>query len=356
VLALDAVGFARDHPAIVSGLHGADDFLVDADGTLAMQPAIAPTRDTALAVRALLEAGVDPRHDALRRAADWLVAAQVFQPGDWAVLAPRLEPGGWSASPTDDAYPDVALSADVVLALGELPVAATPAGRRALAYGRNWTLGMQSRGGGWASFDVDNAVSLPLPGLEMPVDAPAADVTGRLLELMAATGYGLDFGRARAAVAFLRRSQRPDGSWPARWGVNAVCGTAGALAGLAAIGDDPAGPTMRAAVAWLVAHQNVDGGWGDSPRSYIDPTAGSVGDSTPTQTAWALLGLIAAGGEPGDAVERGIDWLLAAQRSDGTWSEHASTGTGIPGRLYLRRHLDRHVFPLLALARWRRRR
>ena len=351
VLALDAVGFARDHPAIVSGLHGADDFLLECGGTLAVQPATAPTRDTALAVRALLDAGVEPGHDALARAGEWLLGAQVFQPGDWAVLNPRLDPGGWPATPADDAYPAVDISACVLAVLAELPVAGTPAGRRALAYGCNWTLGMQSRGGGYATFDVDNAVALPLPGLDSPIDAPAADVTGRALELMAAVGYGMDFGRARAAVAFLRRSQRADGSWPGRWGVNAVYGTADALAGLVAIGEDRGSQTVRAGVGWLAAHQNADGGWGDTPASYADPTLAGTGDSTPSQTAWALLGLLAAGGEPRAAVERGVDWLVRAQGSDGTWAEAASTGTALPGRLYLRRHIDRHAFPLMALAR-----
>ncbi len=350
VLALDAVGFAHDHPAMVSGLQGVDDFLIECEGALVVQPSSWPTADTALAVRALLDGGLDRAHPVLARAGEWLVRAQSFRAGDWAVLNPRLEPGGWSPAPADEWYPDVGVSATVLLTLQALPLTATPAGKRALAYGLNWTLGMQSRGGGYARFDVDNAVSLPVPGLETALDPPSADVTGRVLEAMAGAGYGVELGRARRAVEFLHASQRADGSWRGQCG--GIHGTWCALAGLVAIGEEPGAPAVRRAVEWLVSHQNADGGWGETPASSGDEQPGS-GESTPSQSAWACLGLLAAGAR-NEALARGIDYLVRTQGPDGTWAERQATATALRGRVYLRAHLHRHVFPLMALGRYAR--
>ncbi len=358
VLALHAVGFAHDHPAIVSGIQGVDDFLVECEGTLMYQPCVSPNWDTALAAKALLDAGVDPAHPSLGRAGDWLVANQIFRPGDWSVLNPRLEPGGWAFEFANDHYPDVDDSAVILMVLEALPLADTPAGKRAIAYGLNWTLGMQSRNGGFGAFDTDNTAAflnrIPFADMEAMIDPPTEDLTGRLLHLMGTTGYRADFGRARRAIEFLRRTQRPDGSWWGRWGVNFVYGTWCALAGLEAIGEDMRAPWIRHAVDWLLAHQNGDGGWGETVASYDDESLAGKGDSTPSQTAWALLGLIAAGEAAHPAVDRGVDWLLRRQGPDGTWEERAFTGTGFPRHFYLRYHLYRHYFPLMALGRWRR--
>src|SRR5947199_179381 len=272
VLALHAVGFAADHPAMMSGIQGVEDFLVECEGTLMYQPCVSPNWDTALAARALLDAGLDPAHPALGRAAEWLVANQIFRPGDWAVI-----------------------------------------------------------------------------------DPPTEDVTGRVLHLMGTIGYRLDFGRARRAVEFLRRTQRSDGSWWGRWGVNFIYGTWGALAGLERIGEDMRAPYVRRAVEWLATHQNPDGGWGETVASYDDESLAGKGESTPSQTAWALLGLLAADGPSSPAVERGVDWLVRTQGPDGTWQERLFTGTGFPRHFYLRYHLYRHYFPLMALGQYRAR-
>ncbi len=357
-LALHAVGFAKDHPVMVSALHGVDDFLVECEGTLMYQPCVSPNWDTALAAKALLDAGLDPAHPALARAGEWFLKNQIFRPGDWSVYNPTLEPGGWAFEFANDWYPDVDDSAVILMVLQALPLAATPAGKRAIAYGLNWTLGMQSRSGGYGAFDTDNAAGflnrIPFADQEAMIDPPTEDLAGRLLSLMGAVGYGPDFGRARRAVDFLRRTQRTDGSWWGRWGVNFIYGTWCALAGLRAIGEDMRATWIRRAVEWLVARQNADGGWGETVASYDDERLAGKGDSTPSQTAWALLGLLAADGPRSAAVERGIDWLVCQQGPDGTWQERAFTGTGFPRHFYLRYHLYRHYFPLMALGQYAR--
>jgi squalene-hopene/tetraprenyl-beta-curcumene cyclase len=355
-MALHAVGFAADHPAMVSGVQGVDDFLIECEGTLMYQPCVSPNWDTALAAKALLDAGLDPKHPSLGRAGDWLVANQIFRPGDWSILNPRLEPGGWAFEFANDSYPDVDDSAVILMVLQALPIAETPAGRRAIAYGLNWTLGMQSRNGGWGAFDTENTSDflnrIPFADMEAMTDPPTEDLTGRLLHLMGETGYDRDFGRASRAVEFLRRTQREDGSWWGRWGVNFVYGTWCALAGLEAIGEDMKAPWIRRAVDWLVGHQNSDGGFGETVASYDDESLAGKGESTPSQTAWAVLGLVAAGEARTRTVERAVDWLVRTQRPDGTWDEQAFTGTGFPRHFYLRYHLYRHTFPLMALGRF----
>jgi squalene-hopene/tetraprenyl-beta-curcumene cyclase len=358
-LALHAVGFAADHPVMVSAVHGVDEFLVECEGTLMYQPCVSPNWDTALAAKALLDAGMDPAHPALARAGEWLVANQIFRPGDWAVRRPELQAGGWAFEFANDWYPDVDDSAVILMVLQALPLAQTPAGRRAIAYGLEWTLGMQSRDGGYGAFDVDNTSHfmnrIPFADMEAMIDPPTEDLTGRLLHLMATIGYGMDFGRARRAVEFLRRTQRPEGSWWGRWGVNFIYGTWCALTGLAAIGEDLRAPYVRRAVEWLRARQNADGGWGETVASYDDERLAGQGESTPSQTAWALLGLLAADDPRSEAVERGIAWLVRAQGPDGTWEERLFTGTGFPRHFYLRYHLYRHYFPLMALGEYRSR-
>jgi squalene-hopene/tetraprenyl-beta-curcumene cyclase len=352
VLALQQMGFASEHPAIMRGVQGIDDFLIQCEGTLMYQPCVSPNWDTALTVKALLDAGLAPTHDALGRAADWLVAHQIFRQGDWSVYNPRLEPGGWAFEFANDWYPDVDDSAVILMGLQEIP--GVP--RRTLAYGLNWTLGMQSRSGGYAAFDTDNTLSvwneIPFADMKAMIDPPTEDITGRALELMGTAGYGMDFGRARRALEFVKKTQRADGSWWGRWGVNFVYGTWSVLAGLRSIGEDMQAPYVRNAVDWLVAHQNADGGFGETVASYDDESLAGRGESTPSQTAWGVMGLVAARG-PRDAIERGVEWLLAHQNGEGTWDERPWTGTGFPRHFYLRYHMYRHYFPLMALGQYR---
>jgi squalene-hopene/tetraprenyl-beta-curcumene cyclase len=356
VLALTQMGFAQDHPAVMRGVQGIDDFLVQCEGTLMYQPCVSPNWDTALTLKALLDAGLDPSHPTLARAAEWLIGHQIFRPGDWSVYNPRLEPGGWAFEFANDWYPDVDDSAVILMGLTQLPVADTPAGKRAIAYGLNWTLGMQSRSGGYAAFDTDNTNAvwneIPFADMKAMIDPPTEDVTGRALELMGMIGYGLDFGRARRALEFVRRAQRPDGSWWGRWGVNFVYGTWSVLAGLRSIGEDMQAPYVRKAAAWLAARQNADGGFGETIASYDDESLAGRGESTPSQTAWAVMGLLAADG-PREVIDRGIEWLVQTQTADGTWDEKPWTGTGFPRHFYLRYHMYRHYFPLMALGQYR---
>jgi squalene-hopene/tetraprenyl-beta-curcumene cyclase len=359
VLALHAIGFASDHPAIVRGMQGLDDLLAQRDSQLLCQPCLTPARDTVNVVRALLDAGVPGTHPALGRAGDWLVERQIFRAGDWAVHDPDLDPGGWAAELANDFYPNVDVSALAVSVLQDLPLASTPRGRRALAHGLEWTFGMQSRDGGWAAFDADNTSrfldAAPFPDLEGVTDPPCADITGRVLAVAAERGFGLGLRRVRRGVDFLHRIQHADGSWSGRWGVNALHGTWLAVTGLVAAGEDAGSTHVRRAVDWLLARQNADGGWGESVSSYDDDAQRGKGPSTPSQTAWAVMTLLAACGPAHPAIERGVHHLLDAQRADGAWEETAFTATSIPGRSYLRSELAPLHFPLRALGQYRAR-
>lgn len=353
VMALRALGHADDHPAVARGLQGIDDFVAENDGQVFYQPCVSPTWDTALTLKAMLDTGVDAGHPNMVKAAEWLIANQIFKPGDWSVYNPDLEPGGWAFEFANDWYPDVDDSAVILMVLKKILTPDAQARDRALAYGLNWTLGMQSRCGGWGAFDTDNDSEflnqIPFADMEAMIDPPAEDLTGRLLELMGTYGYDLGFGRARRAREWLLRKQRPDGSWWGRWGVNFIYGTWSVLCGLRAIGDDLDAPHIRRAIAWLESRQNPDGGWGETLRSYDDEREAGRGPSTPSQTAWALLGLLAGQRQVSPAVFRGVAYLVEKQRADGSWEEPEFTGTGFPRHFYLRYDGYRQYFPLAAL-------
>ena len=273
--------------------------------------------------------------------------------GDWAVRRPRLDPGGWAFEFANDQYPDIDDTAEVVLALRAAGAPGRADVEAAIARGVRWVLGMQSRGGGWAAFDADNTRSLcnelPFCDFGEVIDPPSADVTAHVVETLAAVGLGAD-ARVRSGLDWLLAEQEPDGSWFGRWGANHVYGTGAAVPALVAAGLSPADPAVRRAVGWLEAHQNADGGWGEDLRSYLDDAWRGRGKSTASQTAWALLALLAAG-ERSQAVLRGVAWLAATQRGDGDWDEPEFTGTGFPGDFYINYHLYRLVFPMMALGR-----
>jgi squalene-hopene/tetraprenyl-beta-curcumene cyclase len=357
LIALVLQGYALDHPVVAAGLAGLDRFtVVDGEGRR-LEACQSPVWDTALAVTALADAGAGPEDPALGAAARWLVAEEIRVPGDWQVRRPELAPGGWAFEFANDWYPDVDDTAEVVLALGRVaaddggPVdrAVTGAVARAL----DWTLGMQCADGGWAAFDVDNTQALcrelPFCDFGELIDPPSADVTAHVVEMLAArgvTGRALDRG-----VAWLLEAQEADGSWFGRWGANHVYGTGAAVPALVAAGLPGDHPAVAAGADWLVRHQNPDGGWGEDLRSYRDLSMVGRGPSTASQTAWALLALLAAGRE-GEALERGVGYLVATQRPDGNWDEPHFTGTGFPGDFYINYHLYRLVFPLSALGRY----
>jgi squalene-hopene/tetraprenyl-beta-curcumene cyclase len=365
LMALHLAGYPIDHAVMRRGLEGLERFMVedrdDARGVGAppgpsrrFEACQSPVWDTALAVVALADAGLEAEHPALARAADWLLEEEVRVRGDWAVVRPDLPPGGWAFEFENDNYPDTDDTAEVALAL--LRVAPSAGGRAALDRAVRWLEGMQSKGGGWGAFDADNTLAL---GRELPfldfgevIDEPSADVTAHVLELLAAVGRA-DTPVARAGLRWLLAQQEADGSWFGRWGINHVYGTGAALPALTAMGISPRDTAVRRAVRWLQEHQNDDGGWGEDPRSYDDPAWIGHGPSTASQTAWALLALHATGEAASDspAVQRGIAWLVATQRADGTWDEPQYTGTGFPSDYYINYHLYRLSFPIMALGR-----
>ncbi len=355
ILALYCLGYGLDHEVIRRGLKALKFFeLRDRERTW-LQSCISPVWDTALAVRALAAAGVPAEHPAMEKAASWLLAQQIFKPGDWCVKCPDLPPGGWAFEFVNNWYPDVDDSSMVLLALKE--GLADPAGHQAaLQRGINWCLGMQCRNGGFASFDKDNTKewlnAIPFGDLKALVDPPTEDITARILEMMGAFGHGLDHPVAVRALAYLRRTQRPQGPWWGRWGVNFIYGTWSVLAALQQIREDLRQPYIRRAVAWLQARQNPDGGWGEDCASYRDESLMGRGESTASQTAWALLGLMAAGEALTPEVQSGVEYLLRTQTSQGRWEERHFTGTGFPNHFMIRYHLYRDCFPLQALGQY----
>lgn len=359
VMALKTLGYPDDHPVIAKGIQAIEDFLVADGDALMMQPCVSPTWDTALAAKALLDSGLHPEHPALARAASWLIQNQIFRRGDWSVYNPQLDPGGWAFEFANDWYPDVDDTAVILMQLQRIVTKDEKAKRRAIAYGLEWALGMQSRNGGWAAFDTNNDAEflnqIPFADMEAMIDPPTEDLTGRLLELMGNYGYDLQSTRARKAHRFLLRSQRPSGAWWGRWGANFIYGTWSVLAGLRSIGDDLRAPHVRRAVAWLKHHQNPDGGWGETLASYDDESLAGHGESTASQTAWAILGLLAGENDLSPELLRGVRFLLQSQQPDGTWRERLWTGTGFPRHFYLRYDGYRIYFPLMALGQTRQR-
>ena len=359
VMALHALGYPDDHPAIVKGIQAIEDFVIEEGDQLFFQPCVSPTWDTALAAKALLDSGVPADDPALQRAADWLLANQIFNGGDWQVKNPELEPGGWAFEFANDSYPDTDDTAVILMVLRRITMVDERRKARAIQRGLNWTLGMQSRNGGWGAFDTDNLREIfnkiPFADMEAMLDQPTADLTGRHLELMGEFGWDLDMRRAKRALAFIHRTQEHDGSWWGRWGVNYIYGTWSVLSGLRAIGEDLRQPYVRRAVQWLKERQNEDGGWGETCDTYADASLAGRGPSTPSQTAWALLGLLAGEDALSPELIRGIEHLARTQQRDGTWDELHFTGTGFPKHFYLRYYMYRNYFPLMALGLFRAR-
>jgi squalene-hopene/tetraprenyl-beta-curcumene cyclase len=364
MLALRALGYGVDDPEVVRGFAAIDKFTITADGAYRVQPCISPVWDTGLAVRALVDAGVRADDPRLIRAADWLIEKQILDYGDWKVKNPAGPPGGWAFEFDNRWYPDVDDTAVVAMALHAVRHPRPARVRAVVKRAAQWVTTMQCRGGGWGAFDIDNDKAwinqIAYSDLKASIDPPSADVTARVLEMFGRCGLHLDAERFARALAFLLAEQEPDGAWFGRWGVNYVYGTSGALAALA---QTPGGAAVDAAivrgVVWLRSVQNADGGWGETTASYKHPVLRGKGASTPSQTAWALIGLLAAverlprlHADFARSIERGVAFLLAEQRPDGTWDEAEFTGTGFPQHFYLRYHLYCQHFPLTALGRY----
>jgi squalene-hopene/tetraprenyl-beta-curcumene cyclase len=355
VMMFDCLGYPPEHPHRAIARRSVEKLLIIKDDEAYCQPCVSPVWDTALACHALLEA--QGTEGAVAHGLKWLKPLQVLDvKGDWAEERPNVRPGGWAFQYHNAHYPDLDDTAVVVMALDR--AAKREGAAEAITRGRAWVEGLQSRNGGWGAFDADNAYyylnNIPFADHGALLDPPTEDVTGRCLGMLAQLGEPLDSPRMKAAIGYLERVQRTDGSWFGRWGVNYIYGTWSALAGLNAAGVDPKRPMMRKAAEWLIAVQNSDGGWGESCDSYrLDYAGYQPAPSTASQTAWALLGLMAAGEVDHPAVARGIAHLQETQAADGLWTELHYTGGGFPRVFYLRYHGYPKFFPLWALARYR---
>jgi squalene-hopene/tetraprenyl-beta-curcumene cyclase len=355
LIALACRGHGPESPYFRRGVDGWKRFLVEDGDRLRPEACQSPVWDTCLALVALRAAGVAPGEPALVKAGEWLVREEVRARGDWAVRLPGTKPGGWSFEYDNDLYPDVDDVAVVAIGLNELAM-----GRPAVERACRWLAAMQSRNGGWGAFDKDNDAywlyELPFCDFGAVIDPPSVDVTAHVVELLARDpAFAHSVGRG---VDYLLRHQEPDGSWFGRWGVNHVYGTGGVLPALAAARIPPTHPAVQRAVAWLEAHQNDDGGFGEDCRSYNTGDEGRLwrgrGVSTASQSAWALMGLVAAGEARSAAAERAAAWLLENQRDDGDWDEEYFTGTGFPRDFMIRYHLYRIVWPMIALGRFKK--
>jgi squalene-hopene/tetraprenyl-beta-curcumene cyclase len=358
VIALRCLGVADDAEEMKWALEQLDDLMIEEDDTLRLQPCFSPVWDTALTLNALADADQPKDHSTIVNAVRWLLDKEARQKGDWSLTNPGLEPGGWFFEYRNAFYPDTDDTAMVLMALAKTGGANTAKGRAAAERGLRWLRGMQNSDGGWAAFDReinrDVLTRVPFADHNAMLDPSCPDITARVLEALGHYGFQVELPQVGRAIDFLRKTQDERGCWIGRWGVNYLYGTWQVLCGLHSIGFDMQDPMVRRAVAWLQKVQQAGGGWGETCRSYDDPSLAGQGTPTASQTAWALLALIAADESESDAVRAGIEYLLNTQGADGNWAEDLFTGTGFPKVFYLKYHLYRLYFPLMALARYER--
>ncbi len=391
VIALKCLGHDDDSPDVKRAMAELDNLMIREDNTIRLQPCKSPVWDTALTTIALRDANVPADHPAIRRSVEWLLSKEVRSAGDWQELNRDLQPAGWFFEFNNRFYPDVDDTIMVVMALhkslskqqnaefyaaynafeGEMAAVISGKGREkaaaiaemeavrpvleAINRGTAWVLGMQNSDGGWGAFDVDNnreiLTRVPFADHNAMIDPSTPDIAARVVEMLAQIGFSKEHPQIHRALEYIFQHQEFDHSWFGRWGVNYLYGTWQAVVGLRAIGVPAHDPRIEGAVNWLKSTQQVCGGWGETPLSYDDPSLRGQGEVTPSQTAWALLGLLSAGEENSLAVQRGIQSLLDSQLPDGTWTERQFTGTGFPRVFYLKYHYYRLYFPLMALSR-----
>jgi squalene-hopene/tetraprenyl-beta-curcumene cyclase len=355
IFALMALGHGPTDPLTWREINEFARFEIEGAETIHLQPCVSPVWDTCIAMVSLEEAGLPPDHPALVQAAEWMLSKQVLGPGDWQVKNKDAEPGGWAFEFRNDHYPDVDDTAFVLMALQRVKYPDSERMQAAVRRGVQWLISMQNRDGGWGAFDRDNnrklLCNIPFADHNAMIDPSTADVTARVLECLGRFGWSADHPVVRRGVQFLIKDQCPDGSWFGRWGVNYIYGTSGVLRALETI-SLTAKDYARRAASWLNAVQKADGSFGESLSSYHHSHVKGQGNSTPSQTAWGLIGLLAAA-EPGDpAIVKAASYLVHQQNQDGSWSEDEFTGTGFPCVFYLKYHLYRNSFPLYALARF----
>ena len=353
LLALHLEGMATDHPVMRRGLAGLDGFSIRDEEGWRLQACMSPVWDTALAVLALRKSGVERQHPAIKQSVGWLLEEQISGGGDWQVRAPDVESGGWAFEFANEVYPDIDDTAIVGLALLEASTGSQS--DAAVDRATRWILGMRSKNGGWGAFDKDNTrqvvYRLPFADFGAMLDPPSEDVTAHVLELLANLGYSYRDRIVSDGIAYLHQTQGSDGAWFGRWGVNYIYGSWSVIQALASFRERTGAiqSMIDRGTAWLIRHQNGDGGWGETCHSYEDKSFAGVGVSTASQTAWATLALQSAGLGTHPAAHRGLQYLRRTQ-VDGTWIEPEYTGTGFPRDFYINYHLYRHIFPTMALA------
>ncbi len=360
LMAMRCLGYPDSDPNVELQRRELEAFEIEEGDTLRLQPCVSPVWDTALCTMSLAGAGMAPDDPALLRSGRWLLDRRIRERGDWAVKRPNAPVAAWYFEYENEFYPDVDDTIAVLMALQgvRFPDALQHEKETVCPQAIDWVFAMQGRDGGWASFDVDNDrmifTQIPFADHNAMLDPSTSDITARVLEMLGRYGYGMTDPRVAAGIEFLRREQEPDGAWYGRWGVNYLYGTWQVLKGLASIGEDMGKPYVRRGVEWLLSVQNADGGWGESCCSYEHPELRGQGPSTASQTAWALMGLMAAGEVDVPAVRRGLQYLMDSQRPDGDWAEKEFTGTGFPKVFYLKYHLYSCYFPVYALGMYAR--
>jgi squalene-hopene/tetraprenyl-beta-curcumene cyclase len=367
MLALRSLDYTADDPIVVRGLQAIDNFAVENSDSYWVQPCVSPVWDTALVMRSLVDSGLSPNHPALVQGGEWLLQKQILDYGDWSVKNRTGKPGAWAFEFDNRFYPDVDDTAVVVMALDGVKLPNEKLKGAAITRAVDWIASMQCSPGGWAAFDLDNNQdwlnAIPYGDLKAMIDPNTADVTARVLEMVGQLRIAgqletLDPKNIQRALNYLEREQEPEGCWFGRWGVNYIYGTSGVLSALSLIAPTTHQTHIERGAAWLVSCQNSDGGWGETCFSYNDPTLKGQGPSTPSQTAWALIGLMAAGEAtgnfPNSSIRKGIEYLLKTQLPDGSWEEVEFTGTGFPCHFYLNYNLYRQHFPLTALGKYQR--
>jgi squalene-hopene/tetraprenyl-beta-curcumene cyclase len=374
IVALRCLDYSFDDPQMIRAMDEFEKLGIDCpEGTpdyptptFRMQPCFPPVWDTAQAMYALGEAGVSRTDPHMLKAADWILSKEIRTKGDWAEKVRNVEPGGWCFEFNNEFYPDVDDTGQVLMALNCVDHPRERYHYEVCQRALNWVWAMQCKNGGWASFDKDNTKMIfqyiPFADHNAMLDPPTVDITGRMLEMLAQYGFTRKDPRVEKAIQFILKEQEPDGSWFGRWGVNYLYGTFLVLRGLEAMGVWNHEPAIQQAAEWIRMVQNTDGGWGETCGTYDDPNQRGIGPSTPSQTAWAILGLLAAGDTRSDSVAKGVRWLIERQHEDGSWDELVPgrngesyyTGTGFPRVFYLGYHLYKQYFPLLALTTYER--
>lgn len=360
LFAFKTLNYHVNDPMVARGLEAVENFALETHDDYLVQACVSPVWDTAWCLRALVESGVAPNHPALIKGGEWLLDKQILDYGDWVVKNPHGKPGGWAFEYENRFYPDMDDSSVVIMTLHQLELPREDLKKEAILRCLRWIETMQCHNHGWAAFDINNDANwlnlLPYADLKAMIDPATADITARVLEMVGSCDLPMSSSKVQKAIAFLLHQQENDGSWFGRWGVNYIYGTSGALSALAVIAPQTSQEAMEKGINWLINCQNPDGGWGETCDSYKNPALKGKGNSTASQTAWALIGLLDAGKALGkfeqDSINKGINYLLSSQTETGTWEEKEFTGTGFPQHFYINYHLYRHYFPLIALGRF----